>query len=86
MCLAVPGRVVSVTAAADQPSARVSFGGVLRDVALDFLPDTRVGDYVMVHVGFAISRVDAAEARRTFRMLTEAGLLGAELGEPDVRS
>jgi hydrogenase expression/formation protein HypC len=58
---------------------RVQFGGITRHVSLDFVPEANVGDYVMVHVGFAISRVDAAEAERTYQLLEEMGALQAEL-------
>jgi hydrogenase expression/formation protein HypC len=70
MCLAVPGQIVSV--AGDDPltrTARVSFGGVLKDVNLAYLPDAAVGQYVIVHAGFALSRIDEAEARTVFEYL-----------------
>ena len=60
-------------------AARVEFGGIVRQVSLDFVPEAGVGDYVMVHVGFAISRIDSAEAERTFQLLQEMGALEAEL-------
>jgi len=60
-------------------AARVQFGGIVRQISLDFVPDAGLGDYVMVHVGFAISRVDAAEAERTYKLLEEMGALEAEL-------
>jgi len=60
-------------------AGRVQFGGIVRQVSLDFVPEAGVGDYVMVHVGFAISRVDSAEAERTYRLLEEMGALEAEL-------
>jgi hydrogenase expression/formation protein HypC len=60
-------------------AARVQFGGIVRQVSLDFVPEAGVGDYVMVHVGFAISRVDASEAERTYQLLQELGALEAEL-------
>jgi len=60
-------------------AARVQFGGIVRQVSLDFVPEAGLGDYVMVHVGFAISRVDAIEAERTYKLLEEMGMLEAEL-------
>ena len=81
MCLAVPGRILSTQKRGDTRSARVEFGGIVREALLDFVPEAEVGDYVMVHVGFAISRVDAEEARRTLQLLRETGLLEAE-GRP----
>jgi len=66
MCLAVPGQVVNV---ADDPlrTATVSFGGVTKSISLAFVPDAGVGDYVIVHVGFAISKLDEEAARRTLQ-------------------
>jgi hydrogenase expression/formation protein HypC len=61
-------------------TGRVRFGGITRQAYLDFVPEAQVGDYVMVHVGFAISKVDAEEAARTYRALESMGLLEAELG------
>ena len=58
---------------------RVEFGGIIRQANLDFVPEAQEGDYVMVHVGFAISRVDAAEAERTYQLLEEIGILEGEL-------
>jgi hydrogenase expression/formation protein HypC len=58
--------------------ARVQFGGIVRQTYLDFVPEVVAGDYVMVHVGVAISRVDAEEAERTFRLLEAMGLLESE--------
>ena len=63
-------------------AARVQFGGIVRQVSLSFVPEAGVGDYVMVHVGFAISRVDAVEAERTYKVLQEMGEL-AELSAPE---
>lgn len=63
--------------------ARVQFGGVVREACLDYVPETQAGDYVLVHVGFAISRVDEAEAQRTYQALAELDQLG-ELEIPEV--
>lgn len=79
MCLAIPGKIVSVEEANGLRSARIQFGGIVRQASLDFVPEAQVGDYVMVHVGYAISRVDAAEAERTYQLLEEMGSLEAEL-------
>jgi hydrogenase expression/formation protein HypC len=72
MCLAVPGKIVSV--AGDDPwtrTAKVSFGGVIKEVNLAYLPDVTVDDYVIVHAGFALSRIDEAEAIKTFEELSK---------------
>jgi len=78
MCLAVPGRVLSVTAG-DIPVGRVDFGGIRKLVNLAFVPEARVGDYVLVHVGVAIARVDEAEALKVFQYLEEIDALSPEL-------
>ena len=75
MCLAVPGKILDVEETAGSRIARVQFGGVTRQAYLDFVPEANSGDYVMVHVGFAISRVDAEEAQRTYELLEQMGML-----------
>ena len=79
MCLAVPGKVLEAAEQNGLRVGRVQFGGIVRSVSLDFVPEAGVGDYVMVHVGFAISRVDEDEAERTYELLREMGTLEAEL-------
>ena len=72
MCLAVPGHILSI--AGDDPlmrTARVSFGGIVKEVNLAYVPDATVGDYVIVHVGFAISRLAVHEAEQVFRYLEQ---------------
>jgi hydrogenase expression/formation protein HypC len=75
VCLAVPGKITSVKQGAEhyQRTGLVDFGGVARDVSLAYVPEAAVGDYVMVHVGFAISVVDEEEAGRVFALLREMG-------------
>jgi hydrogenase expression/formation protein HypC len=80
MCLAVPGRILDISLTDGVRMATVQFGGIRRQTCLDFVPEAQVGDYVIVHVGFAISRVDRAEAERTFRLLAEMGQLEEQLG------
>lgn len=79
MCLAIPGKILEIQEMGGMRSARVQFGGIVRQVSLSFVPEAGLGDYVMVHVGFAISRVDAAEAERTYQLLQEMGELEVEL-------
>lgn len=73
MCLAIPGKIVEITHQIDEifREGKVSFDGIIRKVSLTLVPDARVGDYVMVHVGAAISIVDEAEARKTFELLQQ---------------
>ena len=76
MCLAVPGKVLDCDETGGVREGRVQFAGIVRRVRLDFVPEAEVGDYVMVHVGFAISRIDEAEAQEIFRYLEEIGDAG----------
>jgi hydrogenase expression/formation protein HypC len=82
MCLAVPGKILSISGEDFATMARVNFGGIVKEVSLAYVPEAREGQYVLVHVGFAISVVDEAEAMRTFAVLKQMGEL-AEL-EPEV--
>jgi len=81
MCLAVPGQVESIHEENGMRMGRVNFGGVVKEICLAYLPDIAVGDYAIVHVGFAISRIDEASARQTLRTFAEIGLLEEALEE-----
>lgn len=83
MCLGIPGRVVSLVDAGGLRMGKVQFGGIFRDACLEYVPEVEAGDYVIVHAGFAISRVDEEEAARTYRLLEEMGQL-AELEQANV--
>ena len=83
MCLAIPGKVVETFDKGGLFMARVQFGGVTREACLEYIPETVFGDYVLVHVGFAISRIDEPEAERTYQALKELDQL-AELESPVV--
>jgi hydrogenase expression/formation protein HypC len=86
MCLGVPGQVTAIWTAPETnlPMARVDFGGVGKEICLALQPDAQVGDYVIVHVGFAISRIDEAEAKQTLEILTQMGALEEELGDNEI--
>jgi hydrogenase expression/formation protein HypC len=73
MCLAVPGRVTAVDGQGELRSARVDFGGVMREASLVFVPEAGVGDYVLVHVGFAIARIDEEAAQKALEALAAVG-------------
>lgn len=74
MCLGVPGQLVEITQTGELTRAgKVNFGGILKEVNLAYVPEANVGDYVIVHVGFAISRVDEDEAKQVFEYLKEMG-------------
>ena len=75
MCLAVPGKVLTVTGNDIDRAGRVSFGGIVKEVSLAYVPEATVGDYVLVHVGFAISVMDEAEAAQVFKYLKQIGEL-----------
>jgi hydrogenase expression/formation protein HypC len=75
MCLAIPGKVLEAVDSGWNRVAKVQFGGVTRQVYLDFVPEAGVGDYVLVHVGFAVSKLDEAEAKRTYELLEQMGAL-----------
>ncbi|MGH9466754.1 MAG: HypC/HybG/HupF family hydrogenase formation chaperone [Terriglobales bacterium] len=83
MCLAIPGKILSTYEQHGLPMARVQFGAITREACLSYTPQAGVGDYVLVHVGFAISCVNEAEAARTYEALEELNQLG-ELEAPVV--
>lgn len=81
MCLAVPGRVDALMRHDDTLMAEVDFGGVRKEVCCEYVPDVRVGDYVIVHVGFAIQTLDEESARSTLAEFESMGILEEEFGD-----
>ncbi|GAA2446918.1 HypC/HybG/HupF family hydrogenase formation chaperone [Streptomyces macrosporus] len=81
MCLAVPGRVTGIEERDGTRMARVDFGGVVKDVCLAYLPDVEPGEYVIVHVGFALQRLDEESARASLELFEQLGLLEEEFGD-----
>ncbi|MGP3998971.1 HypC/HybG/HupF family hydrogenase formation chaperone [Streptomyces sp. 8N706] len=81
MCLAVPGRVLEIEERDGTRMARVDFGGVVKDVCLEYLPDMQVGDYAIVHVGFALQRLDEESAKQTLELFENLGVLDEEFGD-----
>ena len=79
MCLGVPGRILETQEDGLVRMGKVDFGGITREICLAYVPEADVGDYVIVHAGFAISRVDEAEAHETLDLLVESGILGLDL-------
>lgn len=73
MCLAIPGRITERYEATGLPMGRVEFNGVRREVCLAYVPEVQIGDYVLVHVGFALSRVDPEEAAQMLKLIDELG-------------
>lgn len=84
MCLAIPGKVSLIEEKDGIRSGRIQFGGITRQACLDFVPEAQEGDYVMVHVGFAISVVDKEEAERTYALLESIGVPADELAADGV--
>ncbi|MGB5458831.1 MAG: HypC/HybG/HupF family hydrogenase formation chaperone [Eudoraea sp.] len=84
MCLAIPGKLIAITAQLDDTFrlGKVSFDGVIKEVSLTLVPEAKINDYIMVHVGAAISVVDEVEAKKTFDILKQLGELN-ELDSPD---
>ncbi|RLC62799.1 MAG: hydrogenase assembly protein HypC [Chloroflexi bacterium] len=78
MCLGIPGQIVEIAGDELMRMGKVDFGGIAREVCLAYVPEAQVGDYVIVHAGFAISRLDAVEARETLNLLVESGILGEQ--------
>jgi hydrogenase expression/formation protein HypC len=80
MCLGVPGRIIEIYEADSLKMGKVDFGGVIREACLEYVPEVQIGDYALVHVGFAISLVSEEEAQETLAMLREISELEEELG------
>ncbi len=79
MCLAVPGKIVEIRNERNTRMATIDFDGITKDICLAYLPDIEVGDYAIVHVGFAISQIDEASALETLAMFRDLGILEEEL-------
>lgn len=86
MCLGVPGKVVERFERDGLPMGKVEFGGILKETCLSYTPDVRVGEYVLVHVGFAISQIDDQEAQEVFSYLAAIGELDDTPEEPSEES
>ncbi|MCU0452248.1 MAG: HypC/HybG/HupF family hydrogenase formation chaperone [Bacteroidetes bacterium] len=82
MCLAIPGKLISLNNDSTPKMGIVSFGGIQKNICMEWLPEAAVGDYVIVHVGFALSRLDEAEALETIRMFEKMGEGLDELDTP----
>lgn len=79
MCLGIPGKIVELYQQAGLRMAKIDFGGVLREACVETLPEARVGDYAIIHAGFALNLMDEQEALETLQLLREAGALDEEL-------
>ena len=85
MCLAIPGKVLDIDRTATPVMGKVSFGGIQKEICLEWLPDVQPGDYVIVHVGFAISSMDEQEALETLNLFREIEGGFDELKDPDAQ-
>ena len=83
MCLAVPGRVEEMWEEAGTRMGKVNFGGIVKNVCLAYVPEVEVGDYTIVHVGFAISRIDEESAQKTLQTFRELGVLDDEFASEE---
>ena len=83
MCLAIPGKVEEIASEGGLRVGRVNFGGVVKRVCLDYVPEVEVGDYTIVHVGFAISKIDEETAEQTLKDFRELGMLDEELADEE---
>ncbi len=82
MCLGIPGKLLEIRTDDAMPMGKVEFGGITKDICLAYLPDAEVGDYVLVHVGFAISKIDEQEANEIFSYIKQIGELSELEDEP----
>lgn len=79
MCLGIPGKVIEIYTTQGQKMGRVDFGGVVKETCLEYVPEIEIGNFTIIHVGFAISRIDPEEAERTLAILQEMDVLSNEL-------
>ena len=82
MCLGIPGKIIEIWGEEDEllRAGKVDFGGIVREVSLAYVPEAQIGDYVIVHVGFALHTIDEQEAQETLALFREIGALEEELG------
>ena len=80
MCLAIPGKVVEIFETEAMQMGKIDFDGITKDICLAYVPDIKIGEYALVHVGFAIEKLDEKSALETLQMFRELGVLEEELG------
>jgi len=81
MCLGIPGKIIEIYEQSGLKMGRVDFGGVIKEACLAYVPDAQIGDYTIIHVGFALNVIDETEAQKTLELFDQIGLLADELGE-----
>ena len=82
MCLGIPGKITEIYERNNYPMGKIDFGGVSKEICLAYVPEAKVGDYALIHVGFAISLMDEEEAMETLQLIKEVADIHEELGEP----
>ncbi len=80
MCLGVPGKVTEIYETSSLKMGKIDFGGIIKEACLEYIPDVQVGEYTIIHVGFAITKLDEKEAQETLALFREMGMLEEELG------
>ena len=83
MCLGIPGKIIDIYERDGLRMGKVDFGGIVREACLAYVPEAQIGDYTIIHVGFALNVIDEEEAQQTLALLDEIGALDDELGEGD---
>ncbi len=83
MCLGIPGKIIEIYERDGLRMGKIDFGGIVREACLAYVPEAQLGDYTIIHVGFALNVIDEDEAQQTLALLDEIGALGEELGEGD---
>jgi hydrogenase expression/formation protein HypC len=78
MCLAIPGKILEIDTAVSPVMGKVSFGGIKKEVCLELVPEAKIGNYVIVHVGFAINMMDEEEAQETLKLIEQMNMFGNE--------
>jgi hydrogenase expression/formation protein HypC len=81
MCLAIPGKLTDIYQKDNLRMAKIDFGGIVKEICLAYIPEAKIGDYALIHVGFAISLMDEEEAQETLKLLQEVSNFEAELNE-----
>ncbi len=81
MCLGIPGKIIEIYEQNGLKMGKVDFGGAVREACLAYVPEAQIGDYTIVHVGFALNLIDEAEAQKTLELFNQIGLLDEELGD-----
>ena len=84
MCLGVPGKVIEIYETNNMKMGKVDFGGVVKEACIEYLPEVKVGSYVLIHVGFALSEIDEEEAHKTMEMIREIEMMAEE--PPDLEN